>query len=181
MIETDFIILTLPRSGSHMLASALNSHPDICCLGELFRKPPLYDWLGTGNGITGGIVWPDNFNQVKTKKVIGLIRNPRDMAYSAVRKIGNDECYVDHALLPCSALSRDPGQKRIDSMLRRSQALAKLLDKLPDALILTYEMITNNMDIRIVPVEISTRICSFLGVPPYLLQPRTYKPTVTGI
>ena len=29
-----FCILTRPRSGSHMLASALDSHPEICCHGE---------------------------------------------------------------------------------------------------------------------------------------------------
>lgn len=33
-----FVILATPRTGSNMLVSALNSHPQINCHGELFRK-----------------------------------------------------------------------------------------------------------------------------------------------
>jgi hypothetical protein len=36
-----FVILTMVRSGSYMLASALNSHPEIVCYGELVKKNPL--------------------------------------------------------------------------------------------------------------------------------------------
>lgn len=36
-MSNPFIIQTLPRSGSHMLRSALNDNPDIICHGEIFN------------------------------------------------------------------------------------------------------------------------------------------------
>lgn len=39
-MQRQFVILTAPRSGSNMLVSVLDSHPDITCFGELMRKTP---------------------------------------------------------------------------------------------------------------------------------------------
>ena len=86
----DFIILTVPRSGSHMLASALDSHPDICCIGEVGKRP-LYDWLGTSGGeIKGGIVdVPCRWQITPEHKVICLTRDPAEIARSKHSRLSN--------------------------------------------------------------------------------------------
>ncbi|MEM0913866.1 MAG: hypothetical protein AAGK09_04570 [Planctomycetota bacterium] len=38
---TRFVILTMARTGSYMLSSALNSHPQVACFGELLKRNPL--------------------------------------------------------------------------------------------------------------------------------------------
>jgi LPS sulfotransferase NodH len=43
MRNNKFVIITNQRSGSNMLVSMLNSHPEIMCYGELFRVTP--DWM----------------------------------------------------------------------------------------------------------------------------------------
>ena len=42
-MQNQFVIITNQRSGSNMLVSMLNGHPDIKCFGELMRVTP--DWM----------------------------------------------------------------------------------------------------------------------------------------
>jgi LPS sulfotransferase NodH len=39
-MQRRFVILTLQRSGSNMLRSLLNEHPEVTCFGELMRRTP---------------------------------------------------------------------------------------------------------------------------------------------
>lgn len=71
-----FVILTCQRSGSHMVSSALNSHPEIHCVGEVDNIDPL-------NNVYGEI---KHYNQDpdldKYDRIIHLIRDPESVAMS---------------------------------------------------------------------------------------------------
>lgn len=43
MNKNKYVIVTMQRSGSNMLGSILDSHPQIACFGELMRRTP--DWM----------------------------------------------------------------------------------------------------------------------------------------
>ena len=76
----DFYIVTKPHSGSHMLASAINSHPDVSCGGEygfVDRRAP----YGEGQ-VVGCITHMKAFNSARgsvslddVDKVIVLVRH----------------------------------------------------------------------------------------------------------
>lgn len=85
MSEYDFYIVTDPHSGSHMLASALDSHPEIQCKGEVGWRD-YSDTLGVNKGkVLGGITHSKAYNFTReniklsdVSKVIVLLRGVSD-------------------------------------------------------------------------------------------------------
>lgn len=82
-MEYDFYLLFLPRSGSHMLVSALNSHPEISC------EHRDEDVEISEGKIKGRAMKFLQANQNK-KKVIYLTRNKADRLKS-LKKMGLSE------------------------------------------------------------------------------------------
>lgn len=84
MKEYNFLILTAQRSGSHMLGSALNSHPNISCGGELGRSD---DVIKPSEGEVKGAIlmyrhWDLFEVEFTARKVIHLVRDPYNIALS---------------------------------------------------------------------------------------------------
>ena len=85
----DFYIVTMPRSGSHMLASAINSHPDLQCGGEkgFIDEPKLPNEPCVARGCITHIK-AYNVDQVSlddVSKVIVLLRHDNRMLLNYTR------------------------------------------------------------------------------------------------
>lgn len=170
----DFYILALPRSGSHMLASALDSHPDICCAGEIWRSKPLYDWLGSAAGrICGAIATfgPGGFELPSTAKIICLTRNTPDRVKSYKNRDGLH--WMEPTVLPAKEVVLD------EATLAAREQYAKdllLFAEKSQRIVLDYDEITGGKDIREIPEAIGRQLCDFLGVEYHAMTPRFYKP-----
>lgn len=62
LLRYDFYIVTAPVSGSHMLASALDSHPDIQCRGEYGFKDYADDLGAVSKRVKGCITHIKHWN-----------------------------------------------------------------------------------------------------------------------
>ncbi len=82
--EFDFLIVCQQRSGSHMLASALNGHPNISCSGELDIVDTLI--VPSDGECKGAILMYNRWKAFGTRytanKLIHLVRDPEALAYS---------------------------------------------------------------------------------------------------
>lgn len=178
-MEYDFYIFTLPRSGSYMMASALDSHPNINCGGELFRKGvPLYGWLGSGNGIKGGIVNLINKQLIKNQKIIVLTRNPQDAIKSLDTQLDNGKYHAESNNV---SRVRSPGKRSEKMYLNRVKEFEKECSKISNKLIVSYEEITNDESIDVIPEDIGKKICDFLKVDYRPLKPAFKKPKCVGL
>lgn len=135
-----FFILFLPRSGSHMLVSALNSHPEINC-----------DHLDRDIEISEGQVKGDTVKYLprhNLRKVIYLRRNHEDRIKS-LKKLGIERT-LDH--------EKRQEQRHINSL------------KNVYHLTLNYEDLTQNENIKEIPEKYSNLICDFLNVERMILK-----------
>lgn len=166
----DFVILTLPRSGSHMLASALDGHSQIQCFAEAWREKPRYEWLGgIKKSVVGTTVFPRYAQEIvpTSGKAIVLTRRPEDRA-STEQKI--------ETLVPLTVDSRDIGTLDcIDVFEREADALLKTAKDFT-CLYLDYSDLTEDKDCREIPEWYARQICEFLGVNYEPLRPKFYKP-----
>jgi hypothetical protein len=168
----DFYILTFPRTGSHMLASALDSHPDINCVGEVWRDKPLYDWLGSGGKVNGGIIQPSQARSLpESTKMICLTRNPQDIAISYLSKKKTLHA-MGPSLLPATEL---PSCDLVGEQESRQLFLRESAKRYPH-IVVDYNEITNGQDIREIPESIGRHICKFLNVEYHIMTPKFYKP-----
>ena len=176
-MDLDFAILTIPRSGSHMLASALNSHPDIKC-GAEYNAPAKIELPDSGGKIEGCIVHWYNLERnpklLDGVKIIVLIRNPVEIAKSWQKGYAMGKS-AGHYLEPTTFNGAIPEpEKSVIETIKDRQL--KLLEYAKDreVLRLDYEKLTGNKDIR--EIENSKEICKFLNVKNKKLNPLTYKP-----
>lgn len=169
----DFYVLTLVRSGSHMLASALDSHPEIQCKAEAWRGESKYPWLGAvEKRVKGTTMLPHKIGEDRPSKAIVLTRRWQDRIQSVSSPL--------HHLEPGAVeVRRMSGQElaEIESdALERDARLMQAAEKF-DCLFLDYSDITGDADCREIPEPIAQRICSFLCVNYSPLRPRFYKPS----
>ena len=153
----DFLIVGLPRSGTHMLATALNFHPDINCRCE--DGQPLF------GGVTGR-VFTRLTNLPLADKFI-VITRPWEERIQSWRTCGTEHLY----------------EKRFANHLRgRTDSLPRCDHKLIEfamahhAYRVSYGDLTGGIDCRRIPDRIASEICDFLEVEYHPLEPRTYKP-----
>ena len=182
MSKSLFAILSLPRSGSHMLASALDSHPAIRCTGEygMTEKFPIGLMPGAVEGcivqsyhIDRGIAPP----WLHDAKIILLNRAFIDIARSQYL---NDE----HGRTATQFLSPSdsPGvqhkvpDKRL-GYLRDQRTI--LLNYVQDRehLAVSYKSLCGGGDARVIRREVAHLICDFLDVTYHPLRPATHKPS----
>ncbi len=170
--EFDFLIICTQRSGSHMLASALNSHPNISCSGELSLKDTL---IPPSDGECKGAILMYNrmgASEIRyaTDKVIHLVRDPESVA---------------HSRLANSQDKKTPGkehrahfQEKIDREFEISAKNAKALTAQVRADInrtrkmlsglnhieVSYEELTDNVSVTTLNRTSADRLTRFLGV-----------------
>ena len=67
-LPTRFVIVSLPRSGTHMLRSVLNEHPEIRTEIEIFNEhfDPCKQWLGRPAGwVLDNVAWRENSARIR--------------------------------------------------------------------------------------------------------------------
>jgi hypothetical protein len=186
----DFVIVCHQRSGSHLLASFLDSHPSLCCLDEagahLYNDTPCKDW-----DFRGRIFMYNNFLKrkelIKIPRFVHLTRKLRATAFSCCR---NSSLRQQHGVLhKAFLLNGDSKQKRVQdfeapskSMRTRSWQIKKQrsrvsykLRKLDVHKIRYEEMTEDSNSVSVMPPEIADRLCEFLGVKPAPLTTKLVK------
>lgn len=188
----DFIIYCAPRVGAHMLASMLNSHPEVACEGEVHlpndpdtkrakKKAKL-----PGVKLVGAIVHY-RFEKVWAPLVIHLTRDPANLALSQarmkeVRKYSgaSDTKYAGFKMhqeigskAPSNSLIKvgphlakaikQRARMQMDhaAYLLRSKVAAGELKGILD---LTYEGITGNQSVEVMPEAVAKKVLGFLGL-----------------
>jgi LPS sulfotransferase NodH len=182
----DFAIVATQRSGSHLLATALNSHPDIACVGEVAREELT---IGEVSGRVRGCILMynhlDHFKSVSPERVIHLIReNTSALAWSRIENnvakkvaLRGGETHRPHRIRDEEWRARCPVQasrvrlvahriaKASDENRRWLQSRGKPL------LELTYEEISDGgRDVSVIPPLAAMKVTDFLGVCPATLR-----------
>ena len=179
-MEYDFLIITQPRSGSHMLATALNGHSQISCTGEI-RNPR--DFIKPTEGeILGGILHYSPEGDITAKKYIYMKRDitERSRSVDRLHQIKHNETdpkfhFLEPKTLDVSSIVYK--QSTFDICKERTAQLEEfLLDK--DHITVTYEEITGNKSITEIPEAVGRKITEYLGVKYEPLKPLTVKPTI---
>jgi LPS sulfotransferase NodH len=175
----DFAIVCHQRSGSHLLATALDGHAEITCQGELLLRHVPRKWKATPLrqpvGISGAIImynqWEDaEKSRLVPKRIIHLLRDPVATGISNARNnvTFREDNHFSHA-------PRGSGRKQANihteaealrwtETVAAKQALFRERFRGTPTLEVTYEEMTGNVDIEELPAEVSTRILRFLCV-----------------
>ncbi len=88
-MATNFVIITNQRSGSNMLVSMLDSHPQIRCFGELMRVTP--DWMKR-DGYRGVLRVLDQVDQIY-KEDQYRFQHPYEFVRAAFATAPKRDCY----------------------------------------------------------------------------------------
>lgn len=179
-------IVCLPRSGSHMLASCLASHPLVGSYGEFVgRSRPVP--MPTEPVVIGIIMyaqWDTALAAgVEIERVIHLIRDPRRTALSAMRnrqsRARNGPAHRAHAKqgeplpdIPAIDLSAVDAQAA-DRAQQQIAFRRRLRDRAP--LEVHYEALTGDRSISQLPDGEARRLLDWLGLPFAPLQTRYVK------
>ena len=173
-----FFILSHQRAGTHLLATLLNSHPDITMYDEIYSAGvnpvlPLKKNRKIEDG--EGFIWM--YNQIinrreliKGFKVIHLVRDLRENAISYwmlqnKKKLGMVAHYTDK---PNFDRTLKPTEEQIDKRIKLIKARQKLALQLVDCPILevNYEYLTKNKSVSELSKEKAKPICDFLEIEP---------------
>ena len=161
----DFVVIGTPRSGTHMLASALDSHPDIRCLD--FQEYLPVDWLGGGEGPVVGEILHDLAGlkniTVPADKIIILVRNPSHVFLSRKKMYAGSVAHI----------VRDGKVERVreDFPLIPTMAIAQEVSRMKDyarennLLVVSYEELCGGKDVEGINFQVVPKLCDCLGVP----------------
>ena len=177
----DFVIVCHQRSGSHLLASFIDSHPQLCCLDEqglhLYNNSPCKDWDSRGRiFMYQHFMWRMD-GLMRVPKFIHLTRNTRDQAYSCVR----NEALLKQGIKVESRAFRfngDRPQPAVQEFIAPERAMKgrivqikkqrkKMKEQLQDSDVLEInyrEMTDGSKSVSVMPRLPANRICRFLGV-----------------
>lgn len=188
----DFLILATQRSGSHMLASALNSHPDISCQGEIARKDEVIE-ASEGN-VTGAILMYNNWRafgrRFEAGKIIHLVRDAKSTSWSRLaNSIDKKLEKQDHR-----AHFREKVERSFEINAKRAREVeaaisaevnrmrAKLKETGIRRMEVKYEELTcGGLSVSRIDPIVSRCLTSFLGVDPAELSTDLVKPDTTYI
>jgi hypothetical protein len=179
----DFAIVCHQRSGSHFLATAINSHPEVHCQGELLQLLIEPDkayaavcHVATGT-VNGAIIMYDqwimaNVLGIVPPKVIHLLRDPRRTALSVIRNEASsrDPWYDPHRYrhVPGIPAAREPsigaaGLAAWTAYIQHQQN--EFHRSLPASrLQVTYEELCGDRDVHAIDPGVANQIVDFLGV-----------------
>ena len=183
-IMTDFAILSLPRSGSHMLASALDSHPAIKCVGEYNTYPEKFP-IGLRSGaIEGCIVQGYHISGniapgwLPKAKLILLNRPIPEILYSLYKGHAAGGNYSQY--LKPTDRSEDihyPIRERHWAYLEEMRDIVKQYVEGREHMTVSYQSMCKGSDARAIRWEVAHQLCDFLGVARQPLRPVTHKPS----
>ena len=170
----DFLIVAKGRSGTHMLASYLNSHPEIGCEGEWGKEDKKIPIDQVSGRLRGCIVMYNVMKEIwgwlPRPQVLHLIRNPETNAVSFVRQVLRYRARKLGGTPPGEDFRLEPGELRHWSVriLREQQSVREVLDSHGfQTLTLRYEDLLDDDGVgRVMPAERALQICDFLGVAP---------------
>jgi glycosyltransferase involved in cell wall biosynthesis/cytochrome c556 len=181
----DFAIVCHVRSGSHLLATAINSHPEIHCQGELLHvlTEPHKAYaavcdIATGV-VNGAIIMYEQWELLRAlsiipSKIIHLTRDARQTALSFIRNNEHLSAYGArhnphawrNACEPLEMRDYPVDEKQLaerTALVRQSQhASSSFLPK--SRLEVTYEELCGNHDVDTIEQTAADRIVEFLGV-----------------
>lgn len=186
----DFMILATPRSGSHMLATALDSHPEIQMVIELQQYFPGHSQTKPlprkTKPIMGALIHVNAFDGIppewRADKLLVLTRrdNARLKSGELMAQTNQGHFYQPETI----TLNRDnlvsaPSAAELACVGPRVNAqLQRHLAGPERKMMLTYEQLTQDIHIDVIPEPFSSDICSFIGARSMLLHPKVHKPTV---
>ncbi|MGH7789892.1 MAG: sulfotransferase family protein [Candidatus Binatia bacterium] len=169
-------IVCLQRSGSHLLASCLDSHPLVGSYGEFIGRPQPAPF--PPDPIVVGIIMYDQWDKalaagVEIERIIHLVRDPRQSSVSALRNRQNraihGAAHRAHALrgepLPVvhpvdpSAVERVAAGRAAELVAFRERLRGR------DVLEVRYEALTGDRSISALPDAESRRLLEWLGLP----------------
>ena len=179
----DFLILTAGRAGSHLLASFLNSHPDVACEGEIGKEDSLIA-RGSLSGDLKGCILPyaqrDLLKKYASAKVIHMWRDPDRGAYSYQANIiryrarMRGEPYVFAPAL---------NTHQLRSAARRLRAIhdhcRKLLVNRPYLNVSYEELSDGGNAVDRMPNKSRAAVCDFLGIKNRVLSTEMLKRSQT--
>lgn len=184
MSKYDFVVVCHGRSGSHFFASLLDSHPEICCLGEYANhahtESKCVGWNKQGRIFMYGAFLnknPDSF----APKAIHLVRNVDKTAFSCVRNtalrksLGKEHlAHVRGGQQRQKTTLRFRASKKVLSVRKteiiasRHRAIQELIDRKIPVLDIRYENLTQgNKSVSKMPEYMSKIIADFLEVKPW--------------
>jgi len=152
--EFDFLIVCHQRSGSHLLQTFLDSHPEINCLGEIGIDDP---WsVMQGCKYRGGILM---YNRV------GFLKSQVPDRHNAHRIRGGDP-------KPDIQVDMDTVNRRTAHIKGRQKRMSRLLRTYRRPILtVTYEELTDGgKDVEFCPEGVMRRLTEFLGVEPVRLR-----------
>lgn len=170
------------RSGTHLMRSAFNSHPELACPAEpLYRTyiqsaKHLREFLEQYSGMDARVVLDVKYDQItppvetffRTVPVIHLIRRDLERMFFSVQwrryrfhveTAAQKERRSATGEMPTLVLSRH----EFEQFARRVQAYREQYGELA-GLDLVYEELTGNQEIRVFPEGAGREVCEFLGV-----------------
>jgi hypothetical protein len=181
------VILSHPRSGTHLLQAALNSHPSIHGRGEcvlahmrgvipnskfIFANKPEY--LNTAIVMYGYFNYFERVcGSIFNFKTIHLLRKPMDAALSLAQleadKLHLGEVFSAHRRYSDpppvhSPISRTRVAKLCARATQGQKRFTELLRHHTNILTVTYEELTNNSEIQELPDAIAAQLLAFLSV-----------------
>lgn len=162
----NFLLLSLPRSGSALLCSLLDSHPDITCPHECIR----YDYLKELDALSGRVCighaqYRRITDEVLKSDIPKIFLKRDDYAAGAVSEIALGHKWAQglHVINP------ELVQRVAKDRQEKTERLLPYAD-----FVVTYEDITHGEDINSVRLD---DICQFVGVSPLELKTMTNKKT----
>lgn len=170
--KNDYIILCSQRSGSHLLATLLNSHSDISCSGESGEKMDELKYIK--DNINGRIVMYNrtkNLEQLDNVKILHLVRNPYDTARSRwvnslQSKDAKHDVFESHYRedKEFNITIDEKEIKKLSSNINKEQSKFRNLIKNKPHREINYDEITRGECISKLDEETTTKILNFLEV-----------------
>jgi len=171
----DFLIVCHQRSGSHLLASFLDSHLEICCLGER-ADHCCKEWTLRGRIFMYGTFLRQQKLLLETTKFILLTRDEDKQAFSTVRNSSlrkqHGDRYKAHLKKPDPLQSMtwnfEAPEKMLSRIKTRIRADGNQVRELIDGrstISVTYEEMTRNRNVSTMPEKLTRRIMEYFGLP----------------
>lgn len=183
-IELDFIIFCEKRTGSHLLSTLLDNHPDITCQFRELAMQHRKIITPKAGKIRGGIIHYQEIERameyIKFKKVIHLIRNLEDVFNSYIATFYTRESighYTRDDLIPEKpelGLEKQKRRKIIKELSTRRLASFSMLVGYP-TLLVSYGMLSEGKDVSSLDNSTSRSILRFLGADIIPLETRLRK------
>ncbi|MDJ0742009.1 MAG: hypothetical protein QNJ32_01470 [Xenococcaceae cyanobacterium MO_167.B27] len=193
-----FLLLTCPRSGTHMLKSSLEAHPNVICLTEMFNPDYIegkypYDDSIPAKQVLDKFIYCDYDPEVKAvgfclhrigakfgnwPRLWDILRDMKDLYVLSLSRENLLRRYLSVQLQQIKNLDKadlkpmvfDP-EKLEQDFKRQRKKIAEYNERFSNHNIfhITYEQMCNDYE------TMTSKMQDFLGLPPFPLKPGTGK------